>query len=285
MAIEIDATLLKQWPLPALVSDGDKETRGHVLIIAGSSEIPGAAVLAGVAALHAGAGKLTLATVASIAPLVAQSVPEARVIELPEHSNDQRATTDWLPKGVDAILIGPGMQDDENLAAIVQAAFTCYASQTFILDAAAMRLAIELRPAQKVLVTPHAGEMAALLDCEKSYVLKHAHKVALQAAEKWQIAVALKGAETYLALQDQRLWLHRGGDIGLATSGSGDVLAGLMIGLLAQGAAIEQAAAWGIALHALAGKAAAREIGYSTGYLARELSRHVPRIRAELSCR
>lgn len=282
MTIEINTSLLKQWPLPGLVSDGDKETRGHVFIIAGSPEIPGAAVLAAVAALHAGAGKLTLATAASVAPWVAQSMPEARVIPLPEHVDTEDAVK-WLPEGVDAVLIGPGMLENEQLQSIVKAAFACYEKQPFILDAAAMQAVTTLPHTQEVLLTPHAGEMATLYGCEKSHVLKHSQTVALQAAEKWQVAVALKGAETYLALPDQRHWRHRGGDIGLATSGSGDVLAGVIVGLLAQGAPIEQAAAWGVALHALAGEAAAQDIGNTTGYLARNLSRYIPRIRAQLS--
>src|ERR687894_785931 len=82
--IDVDDEFLRRWPLPQPNVDGDKEERGRVLIIAGSREMPGALILAANAALHAGAGKLMVATAASVARLVAAAIPEARVVELPE---------------------------------------------------------------------------------------------------------------------------------------------------------------------------------------------------------
>ena len=86
-AIEVDDALLRAWPLPAPDADGDKESRGRVLVVAGSREMPGAAVLAATAALRAGAGKLVIATPQSAAQTVAAAVPEARVVALPEASD------------------------------------------------------------------------------------------------------------------------------------------------------------------------------------------------------
>ena len=115
--VEVDDECLRRWPLPQPDADGDKEERGRVLIIAGSREMPGAVILAANAALNAGAGKLTVATAASVARLVAMAIPEARVIELAETEAggiDRSAVErvrELLPN-LDAVLIGPGMQDE-----------------------------------------------------------------------------------------------------------------------------------------------------------------------------
>src|SRR3954466_12664658 len=114
MSREIDDALLRGWPLPAIEEDGDKESRGRVLVLAGSREMPGAAVLAATAALRAGAGKLVVATPQSAAPAVALALPEARVIALPEAA-DGSPTIFGLPalqklaSSTACLLVGPGM--------------------------------------------------------------------------------------------------------------------------------------------------------------------------------
>jgi NAD(P)H-hydrate repair Nnr-like enzyme with NAD(P)H-hydrate dehydratase domain len=95
------------------------------------------------------------------------------------------------------------------------------------------------------------------------------------AARRWNAVVALKGAATFIAAPDGRLWRHDGGNVGLAISGSGDTLAGIIAGLAARGASLEQAGAWGVALHARAGEQLAARIG-PLGYLAREIAAEVP---------
>src|SRR3954466_179327 len=119
MSREIDDALLRGWPLPAIEEDGDKESRGRVLVLAGGREMPGAAVLAATAALRAGAGKLVIATPQSAAQTVAAGVPEARVIALPEGS-DGGPTFYGLPalqaiaRSADCVLAGPGMIGHES---------------------------------------------------------------------------------------------------------------------------------------------------------------------------
>ncbi|MBC8119156.1 MAG: NAD(P)H-hydrate dehydratase, partial [Burkholderiaceae bacterium] len=100
-------------------------------------------------------------------------------------------------------------------------------------------------------------------------------QAALDAAHAWNAVVVLKGAVTFIAAPDGSLWRHAGGNVGLATSGSGDTLAGIIAGLAARGASIEQAAVWGVALHARAGERLAARSG-PLGYLARDLSAEVP---------
>jgi ADP-dependent NAD(P)H-hydrate dehydratase len=126
-----------------------------------------------------------------------------------------------------------------------------------------------------VLVTPHAGEMAHLTGIAKDAICAAPDRHALDAALRWNAVVALKGARTVIAAPGGERWQHEGGNVGLATSGSGDVLAGVIAGLAARGAALAQAAAWGVALHARAGERLAERLG-KLGYLARELCDCIP---------
>lgn len=284
-ATTIDDALLAAWPLPAPEPDGDKESRGRVLLIAGSAEVPGAAVLAGEAALRAGAGKLAVATPRSVAPLVAAALPEARVVALDEDAHgvpraDSLARIDSLVERAAAVLVGPGMLHEAGVCALVEALLARLPRETaLLLDASAMavvRGGVHFEHRCAPLLTPHAGEMAHL--CEGAPGLDaaaDAAQCARAAARRWHAVVALKGAQTLIARPDGRLWCHTAEVPGLAVSGSGDVLAGLMAGLAARGAPLDQAAAWGVALHARAGLALAQRMG-PLGTLARELAAEVP---------
>jgi ADP-dependent NAD(P)H-hydrate dehydratase len=284
----IDDALLRAWPLPPVENDGDKESRGRVLVVAGSREMPGAAILAGTAALRAGAGKLVIATPQSAAQAVALAMPEARVIALPEAS-DGSPTAFGLPllqhiaSSTAALLVGPGMVGAEGTPAFVQSLLPLFTQSTVLLDALAMDAVLSSRRfAQPVILTPHAGEMAHLTGQEKEDLQEDPVDVALRQAAAWNAVVALKGATTAIATPDGRAWTHDAQAPGLGTSGSGDVLAGVVAGLAARGAAPEQALAWGVALHARAGMALAQRHG-AVGYLARELAAEVPALMQSLS--
>jgi hydroxyethylthiazole kinase-like uncharacterized protein yjeF len=301
----LDDALLRRWPLPMPSADGDKDERGRILVIAGSREMPGAVILAASAALRAGAGKLTIATGASVAQLVALAIPESRVIALPETTGGgiDPAAADALRMSLasfDAILIGPGMQDEPATCAFILTLLPHVAQTRLVLDACAMSVvrrqlqAVDAHhhPRQKyissfrspVLLTPHAGEMAHLSAVDKAGVLANPCDAAHQAARRWNALVALKGATTCIATPDGRIWTHAGGNVGLATSGSGDVLAGLIAGLAARGAALDQASAWGVALHARAGEKLAQRFG-PLGYMASELAAEVPALMHALTPR
>jgi hydroxyethylthiazole kinase-like uncharacterized protein yjeF len=292
MKQDITPALLRDWPLPMPGADADKEARGHVLIVAGSREMPGAVLLAASAALRAGAGKLTIATAASVAAHIGTAVPESRVIGLEETADGgllaDRATSLHLACArATAVLIGPGMQDDAACCRLVQVLLPHCADTHLILDAAGMSIAGRdaacdeastlngFRFHRPVLLTPHAGELASLTGADKHDIQAQPEAAARLAAQRWQASVVLKGAVTILAATDGHQWRHEGGNAGLAISGSGDVLAGIITGLAARGATLEQAAAWGVALHALAGEQLALKHG-PLGYLARELSAEVP---------
>ncbi|HEX2547458.1 MAG TPA: NAD(P)H-hydrate dehydratase [Ramlibacter sp.] len=279
--VDVDEALLREWRLPEADVDGDKERRGRVLVVAGSREMPGAAILAGVAALRAGAGKLAIATPQSAAPLVAAAVPEARVIALPEAS-DGGPTAFGLsllqslaPKAA-SVVVGPGMIGRESTLAFVQALLPLVRGSVVLLDALAMDAVRSIgRFDQPVVLTPHAGEMAHLTGHDKEDAQEEPRPMALRHAALWNAVVALKGPTTCVAAPDERAWLHCAHAPGLGTSGSGDVLAGIIGGLAARGATPEQAAVWGVALHARAGQVLAQRQG-TIGYLARELAAEVP---------
>jgi ADP-dependent NAD(P)H-hydrate dehydratase len=287
--VSVDAAALRGWPLPMPSAEGDKEARGHVLVLGGSREMPGAVILAATAALRAGAGKLTIATGASVAQLVALAIPEARVIGLQEtpqggFTRDCVAELDPLADKVSAILIGPGMQDEIATAELVRALLPRLDGVSVVLDACAMGIVLNpdldedappFRFAQPVVLTPHAGEMAHLTGNTKEDIGANTEAMAGGAAQTWHAVVALKGARTLVAAPNGDMWQHEGGNVGLASSGSGDVLAGIIAGLAARGATLEQASCWGVALHALAGERLAARLG-PLGYLAREIPDEIP---------
>lgn len=284
----LDARTLARWPLPEVPGDADKETRGHVLVVAGSHETPGAALLAATAALRAGAGKLTVAAPERVAQGLALAIPEARVIGLAETRSGGLCAKgcgrlDELSERISALVLGPGMLDEARSVRFARALLPLFAHSTVVLDACAMSAAAAPFE-QPVIMTPHAGEMAHLMGMRKDDVLAEPLAVARQASRRWGACVALKGGTTYIALPSGEALRFDGGTPGLATSGSGDTLAGLMGGLAARGAPLLHACAWGVYLHAQAGHALAAGLG-PLGYLARELPAQVPPLIEALSQR
>lgn len=288
--LELDAALLRRWPLPPIAADADKEARGATLVIAGSREIAGAAMLAGTAALRAGAGKLVIATGASVAVALSLAVPEARVIALAEtpagsFRSEGLELLAECAQGTGAALVGPGLMDEAGSVEFVAGLLPLLAPVPLVLDALGMNVVKRLgRFEQPVVLTPHAGEMASLLDISKEEVIADGRACATRAAAQWNAVVALKGATTWLVDPQGSCWRHEADHPGLATSGSGDVLAGLVAGLAARQAPLEQAAAWGIVLHALAGSELEQR-SRPIGFLARELAGEVPPLLQELDIR
>lgn len=284
----VDDALLAAWPLPMPSEDGDKDEKGRILLVGGSPEMPGAIMLATVAALRAGAGKLTVATAATVAPLVAAQVPEAKVIALREDTDCLLAAgaisekLAHLADKFDAVVIGPGFEASPALLDDIASLLPKFSQAKIILDACAMEaLTARAMPAADagkrppILMTPHAGEMAHLSGRSKDEVLADPLAVLQDAVARWGAVIALKGACTRIANPQGQVWEHRGGNAGLGISGSGDTLAGIIGGLAARGAPLEQACVWGVALHARAGNTLAQRLG-PLGYLARELAGEIP---------
>lgn len=291
--VAVTAALLRRWPLPEPSTDADKAERGVVMVAGGSSEIPGALLLSGVAALRAGAGKLQLAGPRSAAASLAVALPEARVFSLPETSDgflDRKAGARAVEcaRGADAILVGPGMLNDEAVRGFMDEFVRRVADKQLVIDAIALgalrggryRFTEETR----VVLTPNAGEMAMITGGTKAAVEADPLGVAREVARDLNAVVALKGPETFVATPYGEVFKYSEGEVGLATSGSGDVLAGLVLGFLARGATLDQAAVWAVYLHGAAGNRLKRRVG-PVGFLARELSDEIPALMNQLAAK
>ena len=286
--VELDRQLLRRdFPLPYHPDDGDKEERGQILVIAGCRELAGAALLAGVGALRAGAGKLQIATGASIAVALSVAFPEARVIGCAETDEGCRAATSIGPlielaADAQAILLGCGMQHGPPLDAVVDALLASRLDKPLVLDAAVLG---SLAPRAAILsgwkggsaLLPHAGEAARMLECAPETVKADPFTAARMAADRFKAVVLIKGQYSYIVAADGQAFRFRGGGVGLATSGSGDTLAGIVGGLCARGADPLTAVLWGVYLHGEAGRLLAEQVG-RVGFLARELLDRVPRL-------
>lgn len=283
--IALDSDWLREHPLPAPDRHADKNARGRVFAIGGCAQVPGGLLLTAEAALRAGAGKVQVATVASTAMAMGMAMPEIAVFPMEEDARGEIAPlAEGMEKDIaraDAVIVGPAMRCGEAAGAAIDRllAGACDAP-ALIVDAAALmslvpragRLAARERPA---VLTPHVGEMAAMLECGAGEIEADREGSVRRAAERYGGVVVLKGSTSLVAAPDGALFAYAGGGVGLATGGSGDVLAGIAAGLAARGAAPLDAAIWAVWLHGEAGRRCAEQIG-PIGFLARELLAHVP---------
>jgi len=276
----LDRGALKSHPLPPVV-DGDKETKGRILIVAGSREVPGAALLTATAAMRAGAGKLRIATVESVGLQLGMAMPEAMVIGLPEDEQGgvaasavERIRADAAK--ADAVVAGPGMSPGPVCEQIASALLGTDAH--LALDAALLH---SLRPSSKrrhlrlPVLLPHAGELASLLDCDEREIDEEPIRCGLRAAKLYGSLVLVKGVTSHIVTPNGDAWTYEGGAPGLGVSGSGDVLAGIVGGLLARGADPLSALLWSVWLHGEAGAQLAKKVA-SIGFLARQIADEIP---------
>lgn len=280
---------LRDWKLPE--PGAGKEARGHLLVIGGTASTPGAVALAGEAALRAGAGKLQIATPGPGAAALAVSVPEALVAVLPENARgsiditaaDQLAS---YASGPDALLIGSGFVDPEDSDGLL-AAFAAELDTPLVVDALGSAF-LTSHPeglthlGGRAVLTVNRKELAITADRDPDEVDRDPVSVACEVAERSQVVVLVGGTSKHVVTPDGRCWVIEGGGPGLGVSGSGDVQAGIVSGLLARGAEPAQAAVWGGYLHARSGERLAGAVGV-VGYLARELPAQVPAVLGELA--
>ena len=282
---EVSPKLLREWPLPTATDS--KYSRGRVLVVGGAARTPGAAQLSGLAALRVGAGHLTLAVARSVAVALAVATPEAGVTGLPENDvgsilgHDLSAIESDLERA-DVVVVGPGLDDAELAQRLLRTLVPRLGRETWlVLDAYALPALVELsidaanRPARLVL-TPNSTEAAVLLGRDLGDDLD---RDVAAIAERYSAVVSCQGV---VGGPDGRIWRIGAGHGGLATSGSGDVLAGALAGILARGADGDQAACWATHVHAAAGDRLAAGVG-PLGFLAHELLDQLPRVMVELS--
>lgn len=273
--VDINRALLRKRPLP-IPAQADKEVRGRLLIVAGARDVPGAPVLTAHGALRSGAGKLAVMVPGFIAGIAALSLPESRILSMPTR------VTPRVFDGMAAIVIGPGM-DATVAKRWTEAALAHRNEAAILLDANAMghlwhsqalRERRKRGHACQCIVTPNAGEMADYSGSTKDSVCDDPIRAAQTAAALLGGIVVLKGATTIVAA-DGKLFRHRADTPGLAMSGSGDVLAGIIGGLLARGVPPLDASLWGVLLHSMAGQTLGRKLG-PIGYRATELPDQIP---------
>lgn len=297
--------------LPARPPDAHKGTFGKVMVVAGSLRYPGAALLATASAGRVGAGLVTLAAARSILG-VSGRAPEVTLLPLPEADwgTINATAADELFKNIEgytALLIGPGLGREEPTSQFLQRLLGIERRRTrprvgfriqnnqdetkadsqhlptlpaTVIDADGLNLLSEIEDwpdhlsPGKVVLTPHPGEMKRLLKVEA--LAADTVQVATDAAGRWKQVVVLKGATTVVAAPDGRSVVHTGGNPALATAGTGDVLAGAITGLIAQGLDLFAGAVLGVYLHAAAGALVRDEFG-DAGTLASDLLPYLPR--------
>lgn len=277
----VTPAVLRAWPL----SDpgAGKESRGQLVVVGGSRTTPGAVLLAGEAALRAGAGKLAIATASSVAATLAIAVPEARVLDLEEDARGAVTPRDAdrvveAAAEADAVVVGPGFDDPDKAVALLSAVVPRLQCP-LVVDALATAYLTAVPDGVghldgRVVVTANPGELAHLSDRDG---LDGAREV----AQRHGVVVVAGGEQKLVATPDDRAWVVQGGGVGLGVAGSGDVQAGIVAGLLARGEDAARSAVWGAYLHARAGERVAGEMG-PLGYLARELPPAVPAVLNEL---
>ena len=283
-AVEVvTPSLLRQWPLPDPGSS--KYGRGQVLVVGGAARTPGSVLLAGEAALRVGGGHLQLAVAESVAAALAVAVPEAGVLAMPQTASGsvRGSGADRLSDAgsADVVVIGPGLDDAGEAADLLTTLVPMLGDEaTVVLDAYALGVLPGLDEVQhalrgRLVLTPNSEEMRRLLGDEPDDTAAGAAQI----ADKYDAVVTASG---FVAGPGGRCWQMSTGHTGLGTSGSGDVLAGTIAGLLARGAELDQAACWGTHLHAASGDRLAARQG-PLGFLARDLLGELPLLLVELS--
>ena len=254
--------------LPERPPEGHKGTFGRVLVIAGSRGMSGAAILCAKGVLRAGAGLVTVACPASIQPIVATALPETLTLGLAEKEGSVAASAGEGLAGpltaADVVVLGPGLGRTEAAAGLVRVVLE--ASQCpLVLDADALfALASHLdwlpRAADRAVLTPHPGEMARLVGRPREEIETDRMETARRFAKQHEVVLLLKGRPTVVGTPQAEAYLNETGNTGLAKGGSGDVLAGVIAGLLANGAGPVDAALLGAYVHGLTADLLAREI-------------------------
>jgi NAD(P)H-hydrate epimerase len=271
--------------LPKRPIDANKGTFGRVLVVAGSVNYIGAAYLACSGALRVGAGLVTLATAASLQPVVASKLAEATYLPLPESQagiispQSARIVRQNLAN-YDVLLTGCGLGQSHLTGDFLADLFSEKKLPKLVLDADALNILAKVsdwwrRLLPDAILTPHPGEMGRLANTSIEAVQSDRLGVALKMAQKWQKTVVLKGAYTVVAEPDGRARISPFANPGLASAGTGDVLAGAIAGLLAQGLSYFDAAALGVYLHGKAGEMVRARLG-DAGMLASDLLPELP---------
>jgi NAD(P)H-hydrate epimerase len=258
--------------------DGHKGTFGHVLVVAGSRGKSGAAAMAGISALRAGAGLVTVASAASAVPAIAAHAPELMtepLAETPSGAILPATDLEAVAQGKTVLAIGPGLGRNPGTDALVAAAAERFA-QPMVLDADALGAEVRGAPGRVRVLTPHPGEMARITGLTVAEIQKDRLAAARTLATARGVTVVLKGQRTVMAFADGRVWINPTGTPAMGKGGSGDILTGLIAGFLAQfPRQPDEAVAAAVYLHGRAGELGVRALGERC-MLATDLLRYLP---------
>jgi len=256
--------------LPQRVEDAHKGSCGRVITIAGSVGMTGAAVMAAQSSLAIGAGLAILGIPKSLNPIVEMKLTEVITKPLPETQEQTLSLNSYdkiieLVKDASAIAIGPGLGRNNDVVNLIRKLVSTVTIPMVIdadgLFALVNNLHILKEKTSPVVITPHHGEMARLLGVSVNEVKKDRLGIAQNFAQKYQVVVVLKGARTIIADKEGNAYINPTGNPGMATAGCGDVLTGMIAGLLAQNVSVLDAAKLGVFLHGLAGDLVLEEKG------------------------
>ena len=289
IALELADDRLVASLLPPRPLESHKGTYGKLLVVGGSRNYVGAPVLACGGAYRAGAGLVTLASPISAYRLAATQMAESTYLPLEETADGQVAVANAAAvrtalAGSAAAVLGPGLGQSDAVREFVQQTLLVEPAPVspLVLDADALNALAQTYgwPDQlktPVVLTPHPGELARLLRCTAAEVQQDRVATAQRAAQTWGQVLVLKGAHTVVAAPDGRACVSPFANPALASAGTGDVLAGVIGGLLAQGIGPYDAAVAGVHLHGSAGERVRAELG-DAGLLASDLLPHIPRV-------
>ena len=287
LPLQLSSASLVQGLLPSRPRGAHKGTFGRALVVAGSARYVGAAYLSAAAAARAGAGLVTLAVPSSIHPIVAAKATECTFLPLPDTEDcltpeALETVLIALPK-YRAVLVGCGLGDESHTFDFVQALLEGVRASVnappLVLDADGINAlaGLELQgflPANTIL-TPHAGELGRLLQQPAAAVDAARLRLAPQCAAAWGAVLLAKGAPSITAAPDGSTWINPHRNPALATAGTGDVLAGITVGLLAQGVSPPHAAVASAFIHGETGERVRSRLGES-GLLASDLLDEIP---------
>lgn len=268
--------------IPERLRASHKGDNGHVLIVAGSPTMPGAAVMAAKSALRSGAGLVTVASDAYVCQIVAGQVSECIFLPLPRIGASTAEILLEQESRFDSALIGPGLSQDDSVLEFLASLWKDW-KLTTVLDADALNAVAKgvPLPNAECVLTPHPGEMGRLLEASIAEIQSDRFATVKEAVNKLQKCVLLKGHHSIVGEQGQPLAVNRTGNPGMASGGMGDILGGLIATLLAQSVPTYHAAAAGMYWHGLAGDVCAQEIG-PIGYSAMDVANALPKARAKI---
>lgn len=258
--------------LPERIRYSNKGTFGKVLLIAGSKKMSGAAVLSANAAFRSGCGMVRVYTPKENREILQETVPEAIVSVYDEE--DPLSGINECFEWCDVAAIGPGLSFSDSAKALVKYVFE-NSPVPVVADADALNIAstdpgMLINESRDIIITPHVGEMSRLTGLSVNDITEHLLETAADFAESYNVICVLKDARTVIADPSKKACINLNGNSGMATAGSGDVLTGIIVSLLAQGLDPYEAACMGCALHGRAGDAASARLG-EAGVMARDI--------------